>query len=497
MPQPASPSPFPFDPTGLLLTPGKGLAIQVYEALRDRILSGRIDSRVKLPTTRELALTLQISRTTVVRAYDQLYAEGYISARVGDGTYVSVPASALTRQSKPEHSPPQLLQLSQLAHNMQQRPAPAVPSGAPRAFRLGLPPLDLFPSAIWSRLHAEFWRHSPPNHIGYGDPAGDLKLRSMLAGYLRHARGLLCDPEQIIITAGTQQAIFTCAQLLLNPGEVAAIENPGYPRAAAALSLAGARLCGIGVDAEGLITQQLRAHTEARLVYVTPSNQYPTGVTLSLARRLELLAWAERTGGYILEDDYDGEYRYSGTPLALLTSLDRHGRVLYMGTFSKIAFPGLRLGYIVAPPALAAPLANLRGQYDRHSSSAEQAVMAEFIALGHFQRHVRRMRRASRARRDALSTTWDRLRPGGIVLPEIAAGLHCCVGVESAQRERELIAAATAVGIEIGGLNRFWLDPETATTVAGSSGLVMGFGSIDEAAIASAVKVLQRAWRHL
>lgn len=488
-------SPFLFDPTGLRLNAGKGLAIQVYEALRDRILSGSIDPRVKLPTTRELALALQISRTTVVRAYDQLYAEGYISARVGDGTYVSAPASALTRPANAGSSTPQL---SQLAQHLEQRRAPPAPAGAPCAFRLGLPPLDLFPSAIWSRLQADFWRHSAQHRIGYGDPAGDLQLRSMLAGYLRHARGLVCDPEHIIITAGTQQAIFTCAQLLLNPGELAAIENPGYQRAGAALALAGARLCGIAVDAEGLVTGQLQAHSAARLVYVTPSNQYPTGVTLSLARRLELLAWAERSGGYILEDDYDGEYRYSGTPLALLTSLDRAGRVLYMGTFSKIAFPGLRLGYIVAPAALAAPLANLRGQYDRHSSCAEQAVMAEFIAQGHFHRHVRRMRRASRARRDTLLSEWERLRPGGVLLPDIAAGLHCCAPLESAQREQALIAAAHAAGVEVSGLSRFWFDQsEVAGSIADSSGLVMGFGSIDEAAIARAVKTLQQAWRHL
>jgi len=203
-------SPFPFDPTGLRLNAGKGLAIQVYEALRDRILSGSIDPRVKLPTTRELALALQISRTTVVRAYDQLYAEGYISARVGDGTYVSAPASALTRQANPASSAPQL---SQLAQRLEQRRAPPAPSGAPCAFRLGLPPLDLFPSAIWSRLHADFWRHTPEHRIGYSDPAGDLQLRSMLAGYLRHARGLVCDPEQpSSLPPAPSKPIFTCAQ---------------------------------------------------------------------------------------------------------------------------------------------------------------------------------------------------------------------------------------------------------------------------------------------
>ncbi|WP_083457948.1 MocR-like pyridoxine biosynthesis transcription factor PdxR [Herbaspirillum hiltneri] len=484
-------SPFPFDLTGLHLAPGKGLAVQLYQGLRDRILKGQIDRQVKLPTTRELALALSISRTTVVRAYDQLYAEGYISARVGDGTYVSAPASDIARtpaSGRIDIAP----RLSELGQRMAVSAKVLPPPGKPRTFRIGVPALDLFPGDVWARLQADFWRRGTENRIGYSDPAGDPQLREMLAGYLRNSRGLMCDPDQIIITAGTQQALFMCAQLLLNPGDTAAMENPGYPRAASALTLNGGKVVGIGVDAEGIITQELHAHPDVRLAYVTPSHQYPSGVTLSLARRLELLAWAEASQSYILEDDYDGEYRYSGTPLALLASLDRSGRVLHMGTFSKIAFPGLRLGYIVAPPALATPLINLRMQYDRHSSVPDQAVMAEFMAQGHFQRHVRRMRRASRARRDAMVDGWQRHLPGGISLPEIDAGLHCSVRVPTIRQQDDMIDRAAAAGIEIDGLTRFWLPGSARRHEAG---LVMGFGGADEASITTAIKTLAKIWR--
>jgi GntR family transcriptional regulator/MocR family aminotransferase len=482
---------FPFDSIGLCLVPGRRLGSQLYAALRERILNGQIDQHVKLPTTRELARVLQISRTTAIHAYDQLNAEGLINARVGDGTYVSSAAVHMA-QAQPIQTAAAAPLLSSLANRMAAYSNAGAQTGPPRAFRLGVPALDLFPGDVWARLYADFWRRAPQNKIGYSDGFGNFELRSMVAGYLRNSRGLACNPSQIILTAGSQQAIFLCAQLLLNPGEAAAMENPGYPRAASALLLAGAKLTGISVDAQGLVTQELAAHKKTRMVYVTPSNQYPMGVTLSLPRRLELLAWAEANDSYVLEDDYDGEYRYNGTPITLLASLDRNRRVLYMGTFSKIAFPGLRLGYIVAPLSLAAPLADLRSQYDRHSAVVEQAVMAEFIARGHFQRHVRRMRRASRARRDVMIDLWNRLKPGGLFLPNIAAGLHCTVPVASREAEDTLTSDAAGVGVEINPLKRFWL-PDS---LPGDQhyGLVMGFGGINEAGIASAVNALQKVW---
>jgi GntR family transcriptional regulator/MocR family aminotransferase len=482
--------PLPVDLSGIRLDPSQGLARQLYQTLRERILDGRLGSRTRLPATRDLAALLGISRNTVTRAFDQLYAEGYVEGRVGDGTYV---AELSTAQREPQPvaagpAPGPALERLQCHH------LPPPVTGAPKAFRVGVPAFDLFPFETWARLQARFWRKPSPARLGYGDPAGDLGLRELVAAYLRSSRGLSCDPAQVVITCGAQQAISLCAQLLVQPGDRVAIENPGYRAAGHAFAIAGAQLCGVPVDNDGLDSAALARLDDCRLVYVTPSHQYPTGVTLSLARRLELLEWAEREGGWIVEDDYDGEYRYSGTPLAPLAALDRQGRVIYVGTFCKITFPALRLGYLVLPPALAAAFAQRRALDMRHSEIGTQAVMAEFIAAGHFQRHVRRMRLAARARRDALLRGWPEAIPGCSPMPPVDAGLHLCVRVESLARERELVASARAVGVELNGLSEYWLD-ESAEPVDNRAGLVLGFAAVPEAQIAEAIRELRKAWR--
>jgi len=482
--------PLPLDPAGICLDPRQGLARQLYQALRERILGGQLSGRVRLPASRDLAQALGVSRNTVVRAYDQLYAEGYIEGRTGDGTYVAELASAAApNQPAPAASPAQ----SSMALRLQSHHLAERREGPPRAFRVGIPAFDLFPFATWARLQANFWRHPPPERLDYGEAAGDPQLRELIAAYLRNSRGLRCDPAQVIVTSGAQQAISLCAQLLLEAGDRVAVENPGYRAAGQAFAVAGARLAGIAVDRDGLDCAQLAALEDCRLVYVTPSHQYPTGVTLSLGRRLELLEWAERAQAWIIEDDYDGEYRYSGTPLAPLAALDRQGRVLYVGTFSKIAFPGLRLGYLVVPPALAEAFAQLRGVGVRHSEIGTQAVLAEFIAGGHFQRHIGRMRRAARARRDALLRGWPLALAGCQALPAVQAGLHLSVRVESLQRERELIARAAAVGVEINALSDYWL-ADSPGTADERAGLVLGFAGVDEGRIAQALRDLRRAW---
>jgi GntR family transcriptional regulator/MocR family aminotransferase len=303
-----------------------------------------------------------------------------------------------------------------------------------------------------------------------------------------------CTAEQIVITSGAQQGISLCAQLLVEPGDTVAIENPGYRAAGHAFAIAGAKLHGVAVDAEGIDCTVLNGLNDCRLAYVTPSHQYPIGVVMSLARRLELLAWAERSGGWIIEDDYDGEYRYSGAPLAPLAALDRSGRVLYVGTFGKVAFPALRLGYLVLPEGLVDAFARRRAVDVRHSEVSTQAVMAEFMAAGHFQRHIRRMRRAALSRRNALLAGWPADVPGVGNLPSITAGLHLTVRVDGLAREGELLAQASAVDVEVNGLSSYWL-PNSSTPPDQRAGLVLGFAAVPEAAIADALGRLRKAWQ--
>ncbi|KRA88724.1 MULTISPECIES: MocR-like pyridoxine biosynthesis transcription factor PdxR [Pseudomonas] len=506
-----------FNPAGIELDRRQGLSRQLYQALRTRVLDGRLASGTRLPASRDLAAALAISRNSVVRAYDQLYAEGFIEGRVGDGTYVAqlpqatVPAKKLSTKvstgfstglptalstnwldlpvdssSKVIHNDP----LTRVKNNHLANP----PSGPPRAFRVGVPAFDLFPFEVWAKLNAAFWRKPDFQQLCYGDPAGDARLRGMIAAYLRSSRGMQCTAEQILITSGAQQGISLCAQLLVEPGDGVAIENPGYRAAGHAFAVAGARLHGVAVDSEGINCSELSALDDCRLTYVTPSHQYPTGVVMSLARRLELLAWAERTQGWIVEDDYDGEYRYSGAPLAPLAALDRNGRVLYVGTFGKVAFPALRLGYLVLPPGLVQAFAQRRAVDVRHSEVSTQAVMAEFMAAGHFQRHIRRMRRAALSRRNTLLNGWPLDIPGIGKLPTVAAGLHMTVPVDSVARERELIELASSVDVEVNGLSSYWL-PDCATPMDQRAGLVLGFAAVPEKAIEAALQRLRTVWR--
>ena len=506
-----------FNPAGIELDRRQGLSRQLYQALRMRVLDGRLASGTRLPASRDLAAALAISRNSVVRAYDQLYAEGFIEGRVGDGTYVAqlpqngLPAKKLstnpstglstglpTGLSTKQAEMPGVLS-SKVIHNaalerMQKHHLPSPPSGPPRAFRVGVPAFDLFPFEVWAKLNAAFWRKPDLQQLCYGAPEGDARLRGLIAAYLRSSRGMQCSAEQIVITSGAQQGISLCAQLLVEPGDGVAVENPGYRAAGHAFAVAGARLHGVAVDSEGIDCAELARVTDCRLAYVTPSHQYPTGVVMSLARRLELLAWAERTQGWIVEDDYDGEYRYSGAPLAPLAALDRGGRVLYVGTFGKVAFPALRLGYLVLPLGLVEAFSRRRAVDVRHSEVSTQAVMAEFMAAGHFQRHIRRMRRAALSRRNTLLSGWPADIPGVGELPAIAAGLHMTVPVESVARERELIELASSVDVEINGLSSYWL-PTCATPIDQRAGLVLGFAAVPETSIKAALERLRPVWR--
>jgi len=498
-----------FNPAGIELDRRQGLSRQLYQALRLRVLDGRLASGTRLPASRDLAAALGISRNSVVRAYDQLFAEGFIEGRVGDGTYVAqLPQTALPAKTPGKKKPAALstnwLDLpvvpsakatrSAALGRVEKNHLALPPSGPPRAFRVGIPAFDLFPFEVWAKLNAAFWRKPDLQQLCYGDPAGDERLRGLIAAYLRSSRGMQCTAEQIVITSGAQQGISLCAQLLVEPGDGVAIENPGYRAAGHAFAVAGAQLHGVAVDSEGIDCAELAGLSDCRLAYVTPSHQYPTGVVMSLARRLELLAWAERNQGWIVEDDYDGEYRYSGAPLAPLAALDRQGRVLYVGTFGKVAFPALRLGYLVLPPGLVQAFSQRRAVDVRHSEVSTQAVMAEFMAAGHFQRHIRRMRRAALSRRNTLLAGWPQGIPGVGSLPSVAAGLHLTVAVDSQARERELVEQACSVDIEINALSSYWL-PDSSTPPDLRAGLVLGFAAVPEAAISAALGRLEKVWR--
>lgn len=505
--------PMSFNPAGIELDRRLGLARQLYEALRQRVLDGRLVSGTRLPASRDLAAALSISRNSVVRAYDQLYAEGFIESRVGDGTYVAQlpgagklstkvstglrtglsPALSTNWLDLPVNSSTEVIHRAALGR-VENNHLPQPPVGPPRAFRVGVPAFDLFPFDVWAKLNGAFWRKPDLEQLCYGDPAGDARLRGLIAAYLLSSRGMQCSAEQIVITSGAQQAISLCAQLLVEPGDGVAVENPGYRAAGHAFALAGGRLHGVQVDAEGIDCQVLNSLDDCRVAYVTPSHQYPLGVVMSLARRLELLAWAERAGGWIIEDDYDGEYRYSGAPLSPLAALDRSGRVLYVGTFGKVAFPALRLGYLVLPPGLVDAFSRRRAVDMRHSEVSTQAVMAEFMAAGHFQRHIRRMRRAALSRRNALLAGWPSGLAGVGQLPGVAAGLHLTVRVDSLAREQQLLEQARAAEVEVNGLSTYWLAQST-TPVDQRAGLVLGFAAVPEPAIAQALARLTLAWQ--
>ncbi|MDN6631995.1 MAG: PLP-dependent aminotransferase family protein, partial [Enterobacterales bacterium] len=307
------------------------------------------------------------------------------------------------------------------------------------------------------------------------------------------ARGLACDPAQILVTLGAQQAIMVSAAMLLRAEDEVVMENPCYWAAAGAFSCLGVHINAVGVDDDGLLTHQLAQIPKAKMAYVCPSCQYPTGVTMSLPRRLELLNWAIEREAWILEDDYDGEYRYSGTPLMPLAALDQSNRVIYIGSFSKVMYPGLRLGYMVAPPQLVSQRTLLRTMASRQPPINDQRVMADFIAEGHFQPHIRRMRRAGQLRRDALLKSWCQHLSHIGSMPEVASGLLVTIRLPNFEREQTLVAQAMSAGIEITPLSSLWL-PESEEN-ANHYGLILGVAGVSESAIERAVLKLKDIWR--
>jgi GntR family transcriptional regulator/MocR family aminotransferase len=435
---------------------------QVYEHIRTAIRTGQLRPGDRLPSTRSLAERFGIARGTIDAAYAILAGEGYVVGRGPAGTVVSadldsrVIAGAASRQQVSTRSPRPAIQ-------------------APRPFQMGLPALDAFPRKVWSRLVARHARGLLPADMAYPDPAGYAPLRKAVAGYLATSRGVRCSADQILITNGYQDALNLVAATLLRRGDKVWLEDPNYPPAAEALRATGARLVPIRVDAEGLRVSDGRARARrARLAVVTPSHQSPLGVALSLPRRLALLTWAGAAGGWIVEDDYDSEFRYIGRPLPALKSLDRDQRVLYVGTFSKVLYPSLRLGYFVVPESLVA--AFTRSSRLRHlgHSTLEQRVIADFMTAGYFARHLRRMRALYAARRRAVADGLSALFGDHITVDLRPGGMHLIARFTSDVSDVKLADLAQAAGLSVEALSR------RATSDACGQGLLLGFTNIAE-----------------
>ncbi|MET4806852.1 PLP-dependent aminotransferase family protein [Limibacillus sp. MBR-115] len=478
---------------------------RLYLALREAVLEGRLPPGSRLPSSRALAEELACSRNTVVTAFDQLHAEGYLDRQVGAGSFVSkiLPEELLVARPQPSNNARKAVAPRSLSPRgavlAASRPLAAVAQARHRAFLPGLADPEHFPFDLWSKLLTRTWRRPPPSLFMHGHPAGLPALREALAAHLIRARNLDCTAEQIIITTGAQQALALAAQLLLSPGDEVWIEDPGYPGLRGPLTAAAAVGRPVAVDAEGLSVAagRLRA-PKARMAVVSPSHHYPLSVVMSLSRRLELLDWARQNTAWIIEDDYDSEYRYAGRPLAALQSLDSPqrggaGRVLYIGSFSKTLFPSLRLGYLVVPADLAERFVAARHALDDHSSAITQPALAAFIGEGHFATHLRRMRKLYGERQAALlRIAGERLADLLEIKPD-EAGLHLVAGLGAAltgrMNDQQAVAAAARAGISVDALSRYYLEAPAR------QGLLMGYAAVPEETMAGACDRLAKSLR--
>jgi GntR family transcriptional regulator/MocR family aminotransferase len=455
--------------------PAAFLYQRYYHKIRESILAGALRPGARLPSTRALAAEHGVSRNTVSLAFDQLRAEGYIEARQRAGTFVTrALPDALLGVRGPPSAPvrPRAARASATVARM-------------RAFQTG-PALEAFPARVWARLLAREWRR-PWRLMGYGDPRGHGALRRMIAEHVAVARGARCDAEQVIVVAGSQQGLALAAQVLLSRGDRVWVEDPGYHGARAALEAAGARLVPVPVDGDGLVAREgVRHAPRARAVCLTPSHQYPLGGTMSIARRLAVVEWAERAGAWIIEDDYDSDFRYASRPLPCVQGIDARAaaRVVYIGTFSKTLFPALRLGFLIVPPALVDRFAAARHASDRHSPTVDQAVLAAFIAEGHYGRHVRRMRALYAERQGALVEAGRALLAPYVEVAPSGAGLHLVGWIRGGLADTAVAQAALEDGVEV--------QPLSALT-RGRHGLLLGYAAYSPAAIRVAAERLARA----
>jgi len=464
---------------------GEPLHKQIYAGLRRAILSGTFESDTRLPSTRDLAEQLGVSRSVVLEAYDQLLAEGFINGRSGSGTYVAqgLSSSQLVRSKKSTR-----LRLSSFGFAAADAAATlGTLAGLQRYrydFKFGRSESDIetFPFEYWQRILTRHARKTSVAELDYGHAAGNLVLRDAICTHLRRSRAVICDPSDVIIVNGSQQALDLIARVLLERGDRVAIENPSYQGTRQILLAAGARLIPVPVDREGLNPGRLPG--DARLCFVTPSHQFPTGAILTLARRLALLAWANRKNAVIVEDDYDGEFHYEGQPLESLQGLDTDGRIVYVGTFSRTVFPSLRVGYLVVPKSLIAAFTGAKWINDQHSAILEQQTLAEFITSGAYERHLRRVRRRNSARREALLDAIDKYLSNRVEVTGDGAGAHIALWPGHRVSEAALIDAAGARGVGIYGMSRYFLTKPSRT------GILLGYSRMKEAEIREGIRRL-------
>lgn len=470
---------------------------QLYRALRAAILDGRLVAGARLPGTRALARELGVSRNTVLQACEQLIAEGYATGRSRSGTFVAqttqrgdVPGASTSSNSRT--SP---IRLSALGRRLSEAVAPGRATWSigreslPYDFRYGEPSYDDLPLDTWSRLLGRRARRLSVRRLAYQPPGGAAELREALAGYLARARGVACEPEQILIVHGSQQAIDLTMRLLVDAGDGVVLEEPHYTGFSFCANAAGARLHHVGVDEMGLRTDELATIESARLACVTPSHQFPTGAVLSLPRRLALLDWAAQRDAYILEDDYDGEFRFDGKPIECLQALDREGRVLYAGTASKLLFPSLRIGWLVAPPDLAPHFLNAKALADTGTASIEQLALADFIREGHLERHARRARNRTAARRVALLDAIERELGDHARVLGASAGLHVLLQLPDlpARETRRLRNACRERGVGVYPAAPYYARPPEHVE------LLLGYAALSEDAIREGVARLRAA----
>lgn len=472
---------------------------QIYRSLRAMILAGDLRKGSRLPATRTLAEELGVSRNIVLLAYRHLLAEGYARGLAGSGSYVAPelpdPILKATNEGRVRAEASATPRLSAFGRRLV---GPLPQPGRVRQkleydFRYGLPVADAFPFNLWRKLVVSEARRTSPESLSYGPPEGHAPLRKAIAEYLRRSRGVRCDDDQVMVVNGSQQALDLASRMLIDPGDRVAIEEPHYPGAREAFLGAGARLIPVSVDDEGLdVTKLGPSTTSARFAYVTPSHQFPTGAVMSLARRFALLRWAGKTGAYIVEDDYESEYRYGRRPVEAMQGLDRSGRVIYIGTLSKILFPALRLGYVVLPEVLVGPFRAAKRLADRYTPTFTQVVLARFIREGHFERHVRRARGMLAERRQALLEAIESHLKGQVAVSGTEAGLHLVLwvrGIRTGKTLEALIARAAGYGVGIYSVAPYYLTPPRR------AGLLLGYAGLDEAAIRTGIERLATVLR--